>query len=108
MGVGRVPQSLLVASGGRAAVGKAEDESCGGVTAEDDNAARRRSECRAAERGIAGHALGTARGQVAGQFGHDPLWLNQDLGHSCYQRVLDKLGKRVRKDNGLLRRQSIE
>ena len=46
--------------------GKAEDESCGGVTAEDDNAARRRFECCAAERGIAGHALGTQRGR-AGQ-----------------------------------------
>ena len=34
--LGHVPQSLLVASGGRAAAaGKAEDESCGGATAED-------------------------------------------------------------------------
>jgi hypothetical protein len=32
---------LAVASGGRAAAGKAEEESCGRATADDDNAARR-------------------------------------------------------------------
>jgi hypothetical protein len=38
--LGHVPQSLLVASGGRAAAGKAEDESCGGATAEDGRGPR--------------------------------------------------------------------
>ena len=33
--VGRVPRSVLVASGCRAAAGKTEDESCGRATAED-------------------------------------------------------------------------
>jgi hypothetical protein len=72
--LGRVPQSLLVASGGRAAAGKAEDESCGRATAEDDNAARRRSEQRAAERGITGHALANIAGARA---------IILDASHSC-------------------------
>jgi len=39
--LGHVPRSLLVASGGRAADRQAEDESCGGATAEDDDEAGR-------------------------------------------------------------------
>ena len=55
--------------------GKADDESCGKATAEEDNVARRRSERRAAERGIAGHALDrrlTVRGAEAIRAGRLP------------------------------------
>jgi hypothetical protein len=53
----RVSQFLLVASGARAARGEADEELVPVDTSDEENAARRRSGRRAAERGVGRHGL---------------------------------------------------